>query len=102
MSKGLQIFIEYPIRKNAIKQYEETMKNVLCLLPEFGAVHIQWYLSTIKSNHYVETFYVPTESHFFALKRLRKEKQHNVFGVFEQFVEGGMNEIQYLALKKSS
>lgn len=99
MAREIQIFIEYKVRTEKTEQYEKVMNHILSLLPEFGANQIQWFLSTNHSNHYIEMFRVPTEAHYFALKKLRTMKNHQTFGLLDHFVDGGVNSIQYWALK---
>jgi hypothetical protein len=102
MSNGFQVFIEYKVKKTFNHQYEQLMQNVISLLSEFGAERIEWYSFGHQSNKYIEVFLVPTEAHFYALKKIRTSKHHDIFTHFENYVEGGGKSIQYLALKKSS
>ncbi len=102
MSNSFQVFIEYEVKKTFNHQYEQLMKNVISLLSEFGAERIEWYSSIHQTNKYIEVFQVPTEAHFYALKKIRTSKSHEIFTHFENFVEGGGASIQYWALKKSS
>lgn len=100
MSKDLQIFIEYNVKSSFHNEYEKLMENVITLLSEFGAENIEWYSDS--KMRYIEIFRVPTEAHFYALKRLRASKHHNVFRNFDELVEGGRDTINYWALKDVS
>lgn len=102
MSNSFQVFIEYEIKKTFNHQYEQLMQNVISLLSEFGAEKIEWYSFDNQTNKYIEVFQVPTEAHFYALKKIRTSKHHAIFTHFENLVEGGGASIQYWALKKSS
>jgi hypothetical protein len=105
MSLGVSIYVEYNIKKSDILQYESVMeKEVIPILTEFGAKGVRWFLSSkqVEGNIYVEEFYLPTVSHFYALKKLRTCLNHTVFGCFDHFVCGGIHSISYLALKRCS
>ena len=100
MSREIQIFIEYNIKSSVHYEYEKLMQNVIPMLSEFGAEKIEWYLAS--KQRYIEIFRVPTEAHFYALKKLRTSKHHTIFKNFDELVEGGSETIKYWALRNVS
>jgi hypothetical protein len=94
---GVNVFLQYQIKQEFDDIYQEAMQPVATLLRELEAKHIDWYLLSPSTRTYHESFYVPTESHFYAIKKLRNAKYHNVF---DQIVKGGVNGIQWIALKR--
>jgi hypothetical protein len=97
LAKPIRIFIEYNIKSSYTKEYEDEMKKVLGGLPAFGANHINWYCN--EKQTYIESFSLPTISHFVALRKIRSKREHSIFGVLDQFIEGGMDNIQIHAVK---
>ncbi|MDX8367266.1 hypothetical protein [Cytobacillus sp. IB215665] len=95
MEVSLKMFVEYPINDLHIYQYEQVMEDVLFFLTEFEAAKIEWYRT---SSGYIESFYLPTRSHYFALRKVRKQKNHSIFGQFEKFVDGGLKNIHSWAI----
>ncbi|MCA1032638.1 hypothetical protein LCL95_16630 [Bacillus timonensis] len=102
MSNGVQVYMEYPIKGAFLHQYEATMENVHQCMRELGVEKIEWYASPHYHNRYIEVFYVPTESHFFALKKLRTYPRQELFGKLMECIDGGPSSIHYIALKKCS
>lgn len=102
MSKGVSVFIEYHIKKADIYLYEDKMKNVLPLLADFGAKEVKWFLASKQKNTYIEQFVLPTESHYYALKKLRTSKDHSIFGELNKFIDGGTRSISFWVFKKCS
>jgi len=63
MTKPLQIFMEYKIKADNIKEYEMAMKDVISSLADYEAENIQWYVAEDQPFLYVEMYEVPTTSH---------------------------------------
>ncbi len=99
MKNSLQIFLEYEIKQNFQPQYKEIMKKILNTLPQYDACNILWEKSEDHSNRYIETYVVPTESHYHALKRLRTSRRHLLFGLLDECICGGLKEIKCFGLK---
>jgi hypothetical protein len=97
MSKPVRIFIEYKVKPSLIQQYELQMEKVLDRLPTFGANQINWFQDD--TEKYIETFSLPTISHFLAFRKMRGQKKNPVFGGLDQFLEGGIENIQIRAVK---
>jgi hypothetical protein len=97
MSNSVRIFIEYKVKPSLIQQYEMQMEKVLEQLPTFGANQINWFKED--RQKYIETFSLPTISHFIAFRKLRGEKKNSIFGELDQFLEGGIENIQIHAVK---
>jgi hypothetical protein len=97
MNKTYKIFIQYKIKPSHKKEYERLMKKVIGHLPFFGANQIDWYSN--EHNTYSEIFSLPTISHYVALKKLRNKRKHSIFGLLDQFIEGGIENIQIHAVK---
>lgn len=97
LSKPVRIFIEYKVKESLIQQYEEHMEKVLDSLPSFGAHQIEWFNNG--NQNYIETFALPTISHFVAFRKLRGEKLNRIFGCLDQFMEGGIENTQMHAVK---
>ncbi|MBM6616461.1 hypothetical protein [Bacillus suaedaesalsae] len=94
---SIKIFIEYKVKESFIQQYEEQMEKVLDSLPSFGARQIEWFQNG--KQHYIETFSLPTISHFVAFRKMRGEKLNQIYGCLDQFMEGGIDNIQMHAVK---
>ncbi|MBM7619595.1 NifB/MoaA-like Fe-S oxidoreductase [Bacillus tianshenii] len=102
VTKPLQIFIEYPIKDTVIQKYEDTMKNVIGIMKDLGAEEIRWTkISQQDRGHtyYTETFLLPTESHYFAMKELRAKARDGVFHDLSQCMDPGSGAIHYIGLK---
>jgi DNA-binding GntR family transcriptional regulator len=102
MNNGVSVHIEYHVKSTDVYRYESLMESVLDLLTEFGARRIQWFVSSRANNVYVERFELPTESHYYALKRLRISNEHGTFNELHQCLDGGIRNISFWALKKCS
>jgi hypothetical protein len=102
MKKPLHIYLEYEIKQSFHHQYLQIMGNIIQSLPQYDAMNIRWEKSEADSNRYIETFVVPTEAHFYALKRLRTSRCHLLFGLLDECICGGLEEMKYIGLKKSS
>ena len=99
MKNSLQIYLEYEIKQNLQPQYKQIMNTIINTLPQYDASNIQWEKSESSSNRYMETFAVPTESHYHALKRLRTSHRHLLFGLLDECICGGLKEIKCIGLK---
>ncbi len=102
MSNSVSVYIEYYVKKSVVYQYEKQMENVLDLLTELGAANLQWYVSPKADNLYVEQFHLPTEAYFHALKKLRVSNENHIIKELNQYIEGGVESITFLACKKCS
>ena len=99
MSQKLKIVVEYSVKKDSIVQYEDLMKNIIPILPEYGFNNIEWF-SYDENHRYVEIYEVPSESHFFALKKLRNNMHSNsMFSSLKIFLNGTIN---YWVFKNAS
>ncbi|WP_246943063.1 hypothetical protein [Bacillus pinisoli] len=97
MNKPLKIYIHYKIKPNHTNEYEKIMEKVIGYMPSFGAHQIDWY--SPEKDMYAESFSLPTISHFIALRNLRNGKKHSIFGLLDQFIEGGVENVQIHAVK---
>ncbi len=100
MSKKLQIFMEYKVKQDSIAEYEKAMKEIIRVLPDYGATNINWFVATEQENLYVEMFEVPTESHYHALKKIRQCSDHFVFSSIDPMINGGCEKIHCWAFQK--
>lgn len=99
MPKTLQIFMEYKVKQHKIKDYEQAMEEIIEALPEYGATEIQWFVADDQPHLYVEMFKVPTQSHYVTLKKMRRSRDHHIFGKIAPFVEGGEEKIHCWAFR---
>lgn len=98
MNKMLQMHIEYEIKPECHEQYINIMPQVLSKLPYYDANRINW--SSIKDgNHFIESFVIPTESHFHSIKQLRQSNTHYIFGLLDECINGGVKAIKCFGLK---
>ena len=98
----LQIFIEYKIIDEKVAEYEQVIEQILKELPEYQAEKIEWFVATDQPNLYVEMFQVPTVAHYQALKKLRKCKEHPLFGKIDEYIDGGLNKLNCWAFQRQS
>lgn len=89
--------IHYEVKEKFYQQYKDTIQHILSNLPSFEAVEIKLNES---QNKVIETFLLPTESHYYALKKLRKSKNHSLFGCLDPFIKGGLHKIDCYGLKR--
>ena len=99
MKNTLHIYMEYEIKQSLRPQYKQIMNNIIATLPQYDAFNIQWEEAEDHSNRYIETFVVPTESHFHVLKRLRTSRRHLLFGLLDECICGGLKEMNLICLK---
>ncbi|WP_223703451.1 hypothetical protein [Sutcliffiella deserti] len=104
VSVQLRIFIEYPIKNAVIQKYEDTMSSVHDMMKRMGAENIQWTKSSNQHGitFYRESFILPTESHYFAMKELRCTPRNIVFHELSQLIDMEAGSIQFLGLKITS
>jgi hypothetical protein len=95
----LQMYIQYEIKESSIEQYQHLMKNILENLKSYDALEIQWLPSSGSQTAYIEIITLPTEAHYHALKKLRKSRQHLLFGMLDDCISGGLNKMDCFALK---
>ncbi|MBW3110526.1 MULTISPECIES: hypothetical protein [Bacillaceae] len=99
MKNTLHIYLEYEIKQHLKPRYKQIMTSIAETLPQYDACDISWEKAEDTSNRYIETFVVPTESHFHVLKRLRKSRRHLLFGLLDECICGGVKEINLICLK---
>ncbi|WP_163100642.1 hypothetical protein [Peribacillus alkalitolerans] len=95
MNKQIRIYVEYKIEESAIPQYHMLIDQIVNTLERFDAKSIECCKT---EDRYMEIFTVPTESHFHAIKKIHKNKNHSIFGKLHQIVNGGADRISYRAL----
>ena len=93
MSAPLQIFLEYKVKKEFIKEYEKVMKEILIDLGEYGATNIDWYEAADQESLFVEMFKLPTMAHYHSIKKYRQDMNHPLFGRLDPFIEGGSKKV---------
>ncbi|MFD2442423.1 hypothetical protein ACFSO7_00125 [Bacillus sp. CGMCC 1.16607] len=98
MNTQIQMVIQYEVNESSYSQYKIAIRQVLSELPTFEADQIQ--VNTSK-NKVVETFILPTESHYYALKKLRTSKNHSIFGCLDPHIKGGLQQIGFYGIKKT-
>jgi hypothetical protein len=96
MNTRIQMVIHYEVNERFYHQYKEAIHHILSNLHAFEAHQIQLNES---QNKVIETFLVPTESHYYALKKLRKSKNHSLFGCLDPFIKGGLKQIGCYGLR---
>ncbi|WP_421383936.1 hypothetical protein ACOJQI_05010 [Bacillus salacetis] len=99
MNHSLQMYIQYEIKESSIEQYQQLMKNILETLKSYDAVDIRWMPSPGSQTNFIEVITLPTESHYHALKKLRKSRHHLLFGMLDDCISGGLNQMDCFALK---
>jgi hypothetical protein len=97
MKCQIKMIIQYEVVEKTYSQYKEAIHHVFSKLPSFEAVQMQLDES---QNTVMETFFLPTESHYYALKKLRKSKSHTLFGCLDPFIKGGVQEIDCYGIKR--
>lgn len=95
----IQMIIQYEVKQNLLGQYREAIDKISDMLPEFEADMFS-YSQSEQRNMIIESFYVPTEAHYHAMKKLRLSRSHSVFGRLEDFVPGGLERIGFMAIKQ--
>ena len=95
----IQMIVQYEVKQNLLSQYQETIDKISNMLPDYEADMFSCSQSD-ERNFFVESFYVPTEAHYHALKKMRLSRDHSVFGTLEDFVPGGLERMGFLAIKQ--
>lgn len=95
----IQMIVQYEVKQNLLSQYNETIDKISTMLPDFEADMFSCSKSDDR-NFFVESFYVPTEAHYHALKKMRLSRNHSVFGILEDFVPGGLDSMGFMAIKQ--
>ncbi|WP_404448747.1 hypothetical protein LG307_05135 [Sutcliffiella horikoshii] len=104
ITKQLHIFIQYPIKETVTLQYEETMQRVLQAMNQMGANDYSWTKASSEKGaaYYRESFLLPTESHYFAMKALRGSQQSHIFHELSQYIDTEAGAVEYIGLKITS
>lgn len=100
MNESIQIFMEYKVKEANIAEYESLMKKILTTLRDYDATDIEWFVASDQPHLYVEMFKMPTKSHYHALKKLRCDEEHHLFGQLIPYIEGGVKKIHCWAFQK--
>jgi hypothetical protein len=95
----IQMIIHYEVKQSLLDQYREAIEKISVMLPEFEADMFSCSQSE-QRNIFIESFFVPTEAHYHAMKKLRLSRSHSVFGRLEDFVPGGLERIGFMAIKQ--
>lgn len=95
----IQMIIQYEVKQSLLGQYREAIEKISAMLPEFEA-DMFFYSQSEQRNLFIESFYVPTEAHYHAMKKLRLSRSHSVFGRLEDFVPGGLERVGFMAIKQ--
>ncbi|ADU29240.1 hypothetical protein [Evansella cellulosilytica] len=102
MNNQLHIFMEYRIKSEYVKEFENKMPDVMKELERHEAIETEWFEAADQKNLYVEMFKLPTHSHYHDIKNVRRDKAHPIFGQFDQYVEGGIEKVHCWAFVKRS
>jgi hypothetical protein len=97
MKTQIQMVIHYEVNEKSYRQYKKVIHQILTNLPSFEANDIQINES---ENKVIETYLLPTESHYYALKKLRKSKSHSIFGCLDPFIKGGLQQMDCYGIKR--
>jgi hypothetical protein len=97
MNSKIKMIVHYEINEKMHRQYQEAINYILSQLSTFEAKQIQ--ISKSK-NKVIETFLLPTESHYYAIKKLRKSKSHSIFGSLDPVIKGGLEQMSFYGLKQ--
>ncbi len=93
MNKNIYIFMEYKIKTEKRKLYQQLMKETAAALSDYQVESFQWFQAVDQKGLYVEMFHVPALSYYHTLKKERRSKDHPIFGKLEECVEGGLEKI---------
>ncbi|MEI5908546.1 hypothetical protein WAK64_15980 [Bacillus spongiae] len=97
MSNTYQMVIQYEVKDSERNIYEHEIKYILNNLSQYGADNIQWQM--LDDNIYMETFTIPSEAYYNAIKKLRTAPRHLLFGKLDPCINGGVKKIQCYGLK---
>jgi hypothetical protein len=95
----IQMIIQYEVKQNLLGQYKEAIESISAMLADFEADMFSCSQDE-QRNMFIESFFVPTEAHYHALKKIRLSRNHSVFGCLEDFVPGGLERIGFMAIKQ--
>ncbi|WP_102261605.1 hypothetical protein [Mesobacillus jeotgali] len=95
----IQMIVQYEVKQDLLSQYRDTINKISTMLPDFEADMFSCSQSD-EQNIFIESFYVPTEAHYHALKKMRLSRNHSVFGILEDFVPGGLERMGFMAIKQ--
>jgi hypothetical protein len=95
----IQMIIQYEVKQNLLGQYQQAIHRISEMLPDFEADMFSCSQSD-ERNIFIESFFVPTEAHYHALKKMRLSRKHSVFGMLEDCVPGGLERIGFMAIKQ--
>jgi hypothetical protein len=95
----IQMIIQYEVKQNLLGQYHEAIHRISAMLPDFEA-NMFSYSQSGQRNVFIESFFVPTEAHYHAMKKMRLSRDHSVFGMLEDYVPGGLERIGFMAIKQ--
>ncbi|MBT2681510.1 hypothetical protein J7E38_21310 [Bacillus sp. ISL-35] len=95
----IQMIIQYEVKQNLLGQYREAINRISEMLPDFEADMFSCSQSD-QRNIFIESFFVPTEAHYHAMKKMRLSRDHSVFGMLEDYVPGGLERIGFMAIKQ--
>ncbi|WP_335872486.1 hypothetical protein [Bacillus sp. 2205SS5-2] len=98
MNNTYQMVIQYEIIAEEKNVYEHEIKYILTSLSDYGAVNVQW--QVLGENIYMESFNIPTEAYFHAIKKVRTTPCHLLFGKLDRCINGGVKKIQCYGLRK--
>ncbi|MGD6893406.1 hypothetical protein [Bacillus infantis] len=102
MKHEVQMFLQYEVHPADLNLFKSTIEKIAALLPVYEATDISFVYSGAEHepSFVTETCSLPTEAHYFALKKLRSSCGHSAFGCLDSFIPGGLEEIRFWALKK--
>jgi hypothetical protein len=102
MKHEVQMILQYEVNPADLNLFKSSIEKIAALLPMYEAVDISFVCSggEQESSFITETCSLPTEAHYFALKKLRSSSRHAAFGCLDSFIPGGLEGIQFWALKK--
>lgn len=85
-------------------QYEEAMQRVFRVMSDMGANEFKWSKAGEDEGaaYYRESFLLPTESHYFAMKAFRCSEENHVFHELSQYIDTEAGAVQYVGLKITS
>ncbi|MFA9559254.1 hypothetical protein ACERII_18240 [Evansella sp. AB-rgal1] len=100
MNQQIQVFMEYKIKPELVKEYEQAMEKIGAEVGDYEVTDFQWYKAADQGALYVEMYKVPTMSHYNSIKKWRKDKDHPVFGKLNEYVPGGIEKVHCWAFLK--
>jgi hypothetical protein len=95
----IQMIVQYEVKQNLLSQYQDSIEKISTMLADFEADTFSC-IQSEERNFFVESFFVPTEAHYHALKKMRQSRNHSVFGILEEYVPGGLERMGFMAIKQ--